>query len=94
MPVCGDRATTAILLAVVMPVPTNGEVAKISGLCGAERISARRAETEQEQARQPDAADDVGEDLRRSGSLQLAAASPRSSTRMQALRVDAADRGS
>src|SRR5215212_207003 len=32
MPVCGDRATTAILLEVVIPVPANGEVAKMRGL--------------------------------------------------------------
>src|SRR5215207_8168357 len=34
MPVCGDRATTAILLEVVIPVPANGDVAKMRGLCG------------------------------------------------------------
>ena len=34
MPVCGDRAATAILLEVVMPVPANGDVAKMSGLSG------------------------------------------------------------
>jgi len=31
MPVWGERATTAILLAVVIPVPAKGDVAKLSG---------------------------------------------------------------
>ena len=65
MPVCGDRAATAILLEVVIPVPANGDVAKMRGLFGTERVRARRAEAKQEQTRQPDAADDLGEDLRR-----------------------------
>ena len=34
MPVCGDRAATAILLEVVMPVPAKGDVAKMRGLSG------------------------------------------------------------
>src|SRR5918993_3333270 len=34
MPVCGDRAATAILLDVVIPVPANGDVAKMRGLSG------------------------------------------------------------
>src|SRR5215208_1565902 len=34
MPVCGDRATTAILLDVVIPDPAKGEVAKMRGLSG------------------------------------------------------------
>ena len=34
MPVCGDRAATAILLEVVMPVPANGDVAKMRGFSG------------------------------------------------------------
>ena len=74
MPVCGDFVATAILLAVVIPVPTKGLVAKMSGFSGAERVGAGGAESQQEPTRQPRAADDVLENLRRqwflpSGSL-------------------------
>ena len=46
-----------------MPVPANGQAAKISGLCGAERVGAGRTQAEQEQAGQSDAADDLREHL-------------------------------
>src|SRR5215213_2963299 len=45
--------------------PNKRRRGKDEGIFGTERVRPRRAETEQEETRQSDAADDIGEDLRR-----------------------------